>query len=459
MTAACANARDAALQALRDRAGNVTAHLDRVLARADLAGTDRALARELALGTVRRRGTLRAVLHAFLSRPEQQLPSPVGQVLLLGLYQVLFMDRVPDFAAVDEAVEQARRCGRSRQAGLVNGLLRAVLRALSPVVDGRPPRDPHVLPVGAGRFRRFDRPVFADPQAETARYLAEAYSLPPALSARWLTRCGSTDRAADVAAHADARAPVILRVNRLRADVAGVCRSLADEGQTAEPHANGASVVLAGRAHVARLGVFKQGLVQPQDPSATEVGFVAGVRAGMSVCDLCAAPGTKTTHLGELMDDRGSITAVDVTVEKLARIAANCRRLGVTIVSTCLAERIGSLSARSFDVVLVDAPCSNTGVLARRPEARWRFDERKLRSLARDQQALIAAAAGLARPGGRVVYSTCSLEPEECGQAARRAAERVEGLRLRREHVIWPDGADAGASWRDGGYYAVFDVR
>ena len=459
MTTRPANARDAALQALRDRGGNVTAHLDRVLAGSDLGGADQALARELALGTVRRRGTLHAVLHAFLSRPGQQLPSPVGEVLLLGLYQVLFMDRVPDFAAVDEAVEQARRRGRDRQAGLVNGLLRSLLRGLSPVVDGRPPRDPHVLPVGPDRFRRFDRPVFADPQADPARYLAEAYSLPPRLAGRWLARCGSIDRAAALAAHANARAPVILRVNRLRSAVADVCRALAEEGEPAEPHVNGASVVLAGRGHVAQLGVFKRGLVQVQDPSATEVGFAAAARAGMCVCDLCAAPGTKTTHLAELMDDSGSITAVDVTDEKLARIAANCRRLGLTIVSACLAERVGSLPGRSFDVVLVDAPCSNTGVLARRPEARWRFDERKLRSLVRDQHTLIAAGAALARPGGRLVYSTCSLEPEECSRTARRAVDRVDGLHLRREHVTWPDGADAPANWRDGGYYAVFDVR
>jgi 16S rRNA (cytosine967-C5)-methyltransferase len=457
MSADPANARDIAVSALRDRAGNVGAHLDRLLGATRLAPADRAFARELALGVVRRRGTLEAVLRAFLEHPQRRLPSPIEEVLWVGLYQMLFLERVPEFAAVNEAVEQAGRCHHKRQAGLVNGVLRTVARNLLPRSTGPVPLERDVLPVAPMIHRRFQRPVFPDPRSAPREYLAAAFSLPALLADRWIERLGM-DRAVQVAFHADVRAPLILRVNALRATVAGVLEALASAGVQASPHRNGCSVVLTEHAGPGELDVFKQGLVQPQDPSATAVVLAAEPKGGIKVLDFCAAPGTKTTHLAERMGNQGSIIAVDVSQERLRLIQENCRRLGVTIVSTQLAEQVGGLAPRSFDLVLADVPCSNTGVLSRRAEARWRFSEESLAALVKDQQFLAAAAAEFVAPGGRLIYSTCSMEPEECSGVIRRLVDRSGRLRLLREQLTLPAGADDATKWYDGGYHAVLQA-
>jgi len=452
------NARDAAVRALRDRAGNVTAHIDRYAA-SGAPAAEKALARELALGAVRRKATLDAVLRAFLRQPDRRPPGPVADILHVGLYQILFLDRIPDFAAVNEAVEQAGRMGHARQGKFINGVLRGITRELSAVTEGPPPAAPDVIPVGPRAGRRVGRPVFPSPQEDPAGYLAAAYSLPPALATRWIGRLGGLDGAIQVAAQANTRAPLLVRPNTLKATPAAILAALRGEGVRADMHADGRCIVLDDVGNVQLLAAFRDGLIQPQDATAASIAPACGVAPGMNVLDFCAAPGTKTTHLAELMGDRGRIVALDVSPDKLARIEDNCRRMGVSIVTTMLAENVMQLPEASFDVVLVDAPCSNTGVLARRAEARWRFEPAAMGMLAADQQGLMEVAAFFVRPGGRLVYSTCSIEPEECGEAARAAERKVPCLRLVREELILPSGADDPLRWRDGGYTAIFEVR
>jgi 16S rRNA (cytosine967-C5)-methyltransferase len=458
-------ARDIAVQALRDREGNVSAHLDRLLAEGGLAAKDKALARELALGVLRRRATLRSVLRGFLETPGRTLPGPLEQILYVALYQLLFLERVPDFAAVNEAVEQANEFGHRRKSGLVNAVLRNIAREVSPVEEGEALFAADILPVGVRSFRKFARAVFPDPAADAPAYLGAAMSLPKVLAARWIGQQGSLKAAARVALHSNARAPLILRVNRLKADLASAAAALAADGVQTIPHVNGLSLVAADWVNVRDLAAFRDGLIQPQDPTATAVVAAAAPRKGMNVLDFCAAPGTKTTQIAESMGNEGRIVAVDVSPERLQRITDNCRRLGVSIVTASQAEQVGGMEARSFDLVLVDAPCSNTGVLARRPEARWRFDEEYLHALAADQKQLVAMAAQFVRPGGALVYSTCSIEPEENGDVARWAgrlgasSSAGPSPTLLREELTLPSGADDPSRWGDGGYFAVFRVR
>jgi len=218
-------ARDLAVRALRDRAGNVSAHLERLFAERPIATRERSLARELALGALRRRATLDAILGAFLSRPEQPLPSSLREILHVALYQMCFLRSVPDFAAVNEAVEQVGRFGHKRRAGLVNAVLRAVQRGISELLDGLPPVARDVLPVGPEAYRKLDRDVFPDPSADAPGYLAAAFSLPGSLADRWVKRFG-LDRAIELGMHAAVRAPLVFRVNKLRTDVAGAVAAL-----------------------------------------------------------------------------------------------------------------------------------------------------------------------------------------------------------------------------------------
>ncbi|MBI5724551.1 MAG: methyltransferase domain-containing protein [Planctomycetes bacterium] len=453
------NPRDIAVMALADRLGNVSAHLDRLLVEANLPPADRGLARELALGACRRRETLDAVIRAYLAQPGRKMPVPVMNMLRVAIYQMLFLQRVPHFAAVNEAVEQAKRMNHARQSGLVNGLLRTLARELAEPAEGEPPAARDILPVGCGSSRKFARAFLSDPKENPAEYLAQAFSLPMALAGRWLEKFKSLPEAARIACQANTRAPLVMRVNRLKCKPDEVLAGLAAQGVSAQPHENGLSVVLDEHVNVTTLDVFQRGLVQPQDPSATAAAVALNPRPGMNVLDLCASPGAKTTLLAEMMENRGRITALDVSPEKLAKIDDNCRRMGITIVKTSLAETLGGLGAKSFDAVLADVPCSNTGVLARRAEARWRFDEQALATLVRDQQLLAAAAAGMARSGGRIVYSTCSLEPEENEQIVQWLIKRAGNLKLVEQKLTLPAGADNPSKWRDGGYYAILEAR
>jgi 16S rRNA (cytosine967-C5)-methyltransferase len=366
----------------------------------------------------------------------------------------VFLDRIPAHAAVNEAVEQAVRQRHKRKSGMVNGVLRTVRREVSDLISGRPPAAPDVIPVRPDAYRKADRAVFPDPQADPAGYLAAAYSLPRLLASRWVKQQGSLEAAIELAAHANVRAPIILRVNRIRADVQAVLDSLSADGVEAQPHENGHSVVVAGQDSMLSVAAFREGLVQVQDASATAVVLAAEPRPGMNVLDFCAAPGTKTTHLAERMQNQGAIVAMDVA-GKLGRVASNCRRLGVTIVTTHPADDLASLPQESFDLVLVDAPCTNTGVLARRAEARWRFDEAALRRAVRDQLMLLKTAANYVKPGGMLVYSTCSIEPEECGEVVRSFAREDARAELADEKLSLPAGAADPARWHDGGYYAL----
>lgn len=452
-------ARDLAVLALRDPGQNVSARLEHLLERNAMGGEDRALARELALGVVRRRGTLRMVLRSLLDQPNRKLPGVLPEVLYVAMYQILFLDRVPDFAAVNEAVEQTRRFRHNRQSGLVNGLLRGLTRRLSPVRTGVAPVAADTLPLGPGAYRTFDRAVFADPLEKPSLHFADVYSVPEPLARRWIAQFGP-EQAARIGVQINLRAPLICRVNRLRATVEQAIARLADEGVAARAHANGISVVLDSHAHVAALRTFSAGVLQPQDASATAVGLAAQPRPGMAVLDFCAAPGTKTTHLAELMDNQGSILAVDVSDEKLQRVRENCDRLGLGIVTTQLAQAVGSLEVQSFDLVLADVPCSNSGVLARRPEARWRFDPAGLGPIVNDQKFLVMAAGAFVKPGGRLVYSTCSIEPEECQQVARHVTAASRGrLEMIAERLTLPAGGEDLAQWTDGGYHAVFRMK
>jgi len=459
MVIAISNPRDLAVLALRDREGNVSANIERRVASAGLSPADSHLARELALGVERRRASLEAIARGYLDQPGRTLPGSLNQIIAVALYQLLYLERIPAFAAVNEAVAQAGRFHHRRQGGLVNGLLRTIARKVSDLRHGPVSAARDVIPVGPESYRRSEAPVFPDPAGKPAAYLAAAYSLPMELAEPWIANLGSLDNAVAAATHANVRAPLIVRVNAAQTSVAALLEELAAAGAEARPHENGLSIVLDDTRDVTSLDAFARGAIQPQDPTATAVGLACEARPGMKVLDLCAAPGTKTTHLAELMGNQGSIVAADVSREKLDRIAENCRRMGITIVQPILSDAVGSLESGGFDLVLADVPCSNTGVLARRAEARWRFSPETLSKLVEDQKFLIRAAGHFVRPGGRLVYSTCSIEPQEDAEVARWLARAEPRVRLVREELTLPAGADNPTAWHDGGYLAVFEVR
>lgn len=368
-----------------DAYSNVLLH--RVLGREPLSDHDRALITELVLGTLRQRALVVHALGAHLSRPLEHLPALIRSVLLLGAYQLLFLRRMPRHVAVHESVELAKRVGHRGTAGLVNAVLRRIAD------EGMPP-----LPGG-------DEPAS----------VALRHSHPSWLAARWIGRWDL--RFAEELMDGDnAVPPTSLRVNTLKTTLDSLRAALADAGVASEPSAiapDGLRIAAGGYGE--RLPMYEAGLFHMQDEGSMLVAHAVAPQPGEVVIDACAAPGGKTGHLAQVMQDRGRVIAADVDPAKLQALSMQMSRLGVEIVEAhhLDAREVGRAFTEQADAVLVDAPCTGLGVVRRRPEIKWRVRAEDLTAAMADQLEMLYGVARAVKRGGRLIYSVCTLEPEE----------------------------------------------
>lgn len=408
----------------------------------ELSAQDRGLAVDVAAGVIRRRRTLDTILTSLLSRPRSNVEPDLWRLLQLGTWQVLFA-RTPDHAAVDTTVELARQVDRSRWCGFVNGVLRNVTRLLTEETTDRPAAD--ALPVGDSEYRRLTQPVFADPGTELSEYVGAAFSLPRSLAVRWSLRMSSFDLL-KACFHSISVPRTTLRINRLVATVGQVQAALQEHGVQVSPGLNNWSLQVAHASRLNALPGYSDGWWSVQDESALRVGELLNPVAGERILDLCAAPGGKATHLAELSRDQATVIACDVSETRLARVVDSVERLQLANVFPTLIGRHGEdLPDGPYDAVLVDVPCSNTGVLSRRPEARWRFQEADLEELVQLQTKLLLTAWEHVRPGGRIVYSTCSIEPEETTQLIDSVTALIPGLSIIKQQLQLPGEQGDGA--------------
>jgi 16S rRNA (cytosine967-C5)-methyltransferase len=362
--------------------------LEHALDRAKLDPRDAALCTEIVYGTLRWRRHLDWRLGPNLKRPLTKLDPWVRALLRLTAYQLLFLDRVPRWAAVDEAVSLARLKARTPgPAEFVNAVLRSLTRSTA-----LPP-----LP------------------AAQAEALGTRLSFPDWIAARWLARYGAAEAEALMTAMNE-RPPVTIRANTLRISREELAARLRnDELAEARPTRLAPEGLVVERGQVGRWAAFTEGLCAIQDEASMLIARLLDPQPGELAADTCAAPGTKATHLAQLMGNRGKIIAMDPQSARLKLLGKAAARLGVSIIEA----HVGGVSALAgrwkerCDRVLVDAPCSNLGVLRRNPDVKWKREEQDLRRLREKQRGILAAAASLVKPGGRLVYATCSLEPEE----------------------------------------------
>jgi len=376
------------------------------LSKTNLDRRDRALATELAYGVIRHRATLDHALNLVASRPLESQPVILKNILRLGAYQLLFLESIPDHAAVNESVVLARRFGHPGLVRFTNGVLRALGRQQDPL-----------------RLDEFEN---------TIDRLAVEYSYPRWLVRRWLDRWGE-ERARRLLAVGNRRPTVTLRVNTLRTDRPGLIATLKAEGAEAVPaslHAWAIEYVDGPPVHSLRS--FRDGLFVVQGEASMVVADVVGALPGEVVLDACAAPGGKTTQLAQRMDDTGRIFALDASSERLQQVRENTERLGLNSVVVVEADAREAWKAvpQVVDRVLVDVPCSNLGVLARRADARWNRTETDVSRLAALQLELLRGSAWNLKPGGTLVYSTCTLEPEENEQVVREFMASMPGFEL-----------------------------
>jgi 16S rRNA (cytosine967-C5)-methyltransferase len=442
------NARSLALQVLLDCRRHdafVQEILDQRLGESPLPPADRRLATQLAYGVLRRRGTLHALLRPFVRRQPNQVEPWLWDALGLGAYQLALLTHVPPHAALNETVELATLYGRPGAKGFLNGVLRKLATVVTDEHTESPAAD--ALPLEQGRFRRLARGVLPDPAAHPVEYLSAAFALPGWLALRWHERYGA-EECRRLGFWFAGPAPLTLRCNPLRCSRDELLRKLAEAQVAAELGTHPQAVRLREAAPIRELPGCEAGWFCVQDESAMQVSLALAPEPGESVLDLCAAPGGKATHLAELMGDRGRVTACDADDRRLATVRELARRRGLASVETVAVSEEQPPPAGPFDRVLVDVPCSNTGVLGRRPEARWRLKPEDLRQLVSLQTRLLRSGIERVRPGGVVVYSTCSIEPEENRQVVEVVLKEAAGLRLEAEAEAVP-GRPA-----DGGYWA-----
>lgn len=388
---------------------------------------DRRLAQELIFGVLRRRLTLDWLLERR-TQGRRQRPE-IRTLLHLGLYQLLFLDRIPPHAAVHETVELARSSGLSAQSGFVNAVLRSTLRDLPAT-----------------------RQALAElPQTD----LATATSHPAWLVDRWQSTLAPADLARLLELN-NQPPPTFARANRLRLDGPALLRIWAEEGVIAEPRDYpwlGSEALFELREHPSLTGLasFQRGDFYVQDPSTLLAVNLLDPQPGESVLDTCAAPGGKTTLIAGRMENRGHIQAEDLSADRLRLLAENIARLGVTCASLAVTGSTPDVAgAGLFDRVLIDAPCSNTGVLRRRVEARWRLQPAVLEQLRGEQSAILHAGSQRVRPGGCLVYSTCSLEREENRDVVSEFLNTHADFQWEKDAEIlpWRDGVDGAFAAR-----------
>ena len=353
-------------------------------ARRDLDGRDSAFLLELVYGVLRNRSLLDWTLDRFSERPVARTDAWTRNILRLAVYQMTHLDRVPASAAVNTATELAKRHGN--KSGYVNGLLRTVERNKSSL-----PLPPADSPLSR---------------------LSVLYSHPAWLVRRWLERFGM--QTTDAALLSNNRpAPLVIRANMLRSSRDTLLSLL--EGQGASVRATRyapAGIEILSSPGIATLPAFREGRFIVQDESAQLVALVLAPQPGERVLDACAAPGGKATHIAELMGDRGEVVALESDRKRIGRIGENSGRLGITIIR----PRSGDAEKhrdRAYDRVLVDAPCSGLGVLRRHPDGRWTKTEESIIERANLQAKILRNCARLVKPGGVLVYATCTTEPEE----------------------------------------------
>jgi 16S rRNA (cytosine967-C5)-methyltransferase len=430
--------------------------LETALQGAQLSPADRALCQEITYGVVRWQATLDWLIARKTDGRGQK--SALQNLLQLGLYQIFWLDRIPDHAAVNETVELAKQNGFGAQAGFVNAILRGYLRE----------------------------------HDETKKLLAGLKNSQPALGwshpewlvARWQRRWGA-ERTAQLLEWNNTPPKTFARVNTLRFGRAGsplpAERTKAENGAhgVTRPTLNNAgdlltrwrdegveydfvrrdwleeNLVFEMKSHppLSQLGSFRQGWFYIQDPGTLLAVCQLGPQPGETILDFCAAPGGKTTFIAQLMNNQGRVVAQDVSEERLKWIQENCTRLGVTCVEFCRSRGNEALPSTTgmdqrlltssptnhlFDRILVDAPCSNTGVMRRRVDLRWRIQPSEIERLRSAQLDLLKQAATQVKPGGILVYSTCSLEPEENGEVVKQLLSDHAGFKLESERELLP---------------------
>ncbi len=385
--------------------------LDKRLAQANLPRRDRAFVTQLVYGTLENRMTLDWRIDQFLEG-EKEIEQTVREILRMGAYQLFYLDRVPDMAAVDESVSLTRAMGFEALTGLVNGVLRNMIRGKNDV-------------------------VWPKPQDDAVKYLSIMFSAPEALCEMLVKAYGEHD-AMEILRYRPKDRTVTVRVNYLRCDDARLRSLFADDELDFEPGALEGVYKVHGAGDMTRMRAFQNGLFTIQGESSVLAARMVGAKPGQTVLDACAAPGGKTAVLSEMMNDTGRVYAWDTHAHRVELIRGTANRLKLENVRPAVKDASVPREdmAMTLDAALIDAPCSGTGVMTEKPDVKYRVTAEGVQSLCFTQAAILDAVAPMVKVGGTLVYSTCSILPQE-------NEEQIKLFLARHpEYEVWRMGAE-----------------
>lgn len=399
--------------------------LDTAIKRNGLSDVDRALLTALVYGTLEKRLTLDFTIERFCNRPLDSLELSICNLLRMGVYQLAFLDRVPDHAAVNETVAAAPKKAR----GLVNAVLRAFLRAQKQL-------------------------SYPQKEADPIGYLSVRYSFAPPICEKFVAIYGM-ERTESLLNAFCKKPPLTLRVNTIKCTREELIRALRRGGASAQPTALSKSGVKVSGAPVTALAGFDEGLFFVQDEASQLCTEALDAGRGMRVLDTCACPGSKSFGIAADMQNEGEILSCDLHANKLSLVQSGAARLGISILSTQARDARAPLDEwdASFDRVLCDVPCSGFGVFAKKPELRYK-DVKKSERLPQIQLEILKTSARYLKKGGRAVYSTCTLLPEENAQVVQAFLAERSDFELLRERTLFPD-----TDGTDGFYFAVLQRK
>jgi ribosomal RNA small subunit methyltransferase RsmB len=379
----------------------------------ELNGPDKALLYELVHGVVRWMGRLDWVLNGFYKGQFSKAIPNLKNALRVALYQILFLDKIPDHAAVNEAVEFIKKLQGQKPADLTNAILRNIIRNKNAI-------------------------RFPDPEQDLIGYLSAYYSHPSWMVKRWVERFGREATEQLLTANNE-RPYLTLKVNKLKVSVEEFQLLLASvnlkniSGKYLPEYTK-----LQNLTNITAWQYFKEGYFNIQDESTGFSCILLDPKPGMRVLDLCSAPGGKSAFIADLMNNKGEIYAVDRYEVRLEIMKRNMSRLGITCVNFVESDAL-EFNAEPFDRVLADVPCSGLGTLSKKPDIKWKKDLQDIRNINKLQYDLLTKAASLVKVGGVVVYSTCSIEPEENINVVTKFLENNPGFKLEPATTVFPE--------------------
>ncbi len=411
-------------------------------------------ATDLVFGVIRNRSCIDMVITKVSGVPRRRMPAKLLNILRIGTYELLFCSETPEYAVINESGNQAAAIAGKKQTAFVNAVLRNIERSIAKRTASLADSDTQkTIPQSPDKGCEFKIELLQDPSRDLEDYLSNAFSLSAWLVSDWLRRFDK-ETTKKICFAANRRPSIFIRPNTLKTNLQDLAEEFRRENIDFETLPTESVIRLKSHCPVSKLSGFNEGLFAVQDISAARAVKILSPQPGWKVADICAAPGTKTTQMAELMNNTGEIIATDINPGRLDKLQENTQRLGVKIIKIAEYNQVFQNPSykNSFDAVLLDVPCSNTGVLARRCEVRWCISKKSVSELAKKQAKLLQAAVPLLKPRARICYSTCSIQSEENEMVVRDFLSKNTDFKLEFESLILPC---VGEIDHDGGYVAL----